>query len=127
VLNISCVDIFPADQTLIQELVKLIINNHTITSLDFQRTNIKVNDLKALCTALSFNISVKSFFINGNNLAESVDAIAELIKKNSCIQFLDLKRTKIGDAGVLKLIGALMCNSSLQSMDLTAKSDIVHH
>ena len=120
VLNISCVDVFSAGQSFTRELVELVINNHTVTSLDLRCTDIKPDHLKELCTALSSNISIKSFLISGNHLAKSMDSIAELIKKNSHIQFLDLNRTQIGDAGALKLIRALMYNSSLQSIDLTA-------
>ena len=112
----------------IEEIIKTLKDNTTITKLYISKDNIFVEDAKELAKALAkalaealksnttltnLNISYNYFGISG------AIALAEALKSNTTLTKLNISENKIGDSGAIAIATALKSNTTLTTLDIS--------
>jgi hypothetical protein len=96
----------------------------TLDQLDevsLRRCGLDGEDTAALADALKVNTSVKSIYLESNQIGDAgVTALAEALKVNSSVTLINLDGNQISKKGATALADALQVNTSLLDVSLFA-------
>jgi Ran GTPase-activating protein (RanGAP) involved in mRNA processing and transport len=105
------------------DLVKILENNTTLTSLTFDTSRFNQAGFKAIAQALVKNKILKTLDISESNINDDVAiVIAEILNLNSNLTELSLSCNSITDDGAKFISEALKFNHTLQKLDLSRNS-----
>ncbi|RIB27376.1 hypothetical protein C2G38_2240161 [Gigaspora rosea] len=103
----------------LNELIKALCKNTTLTSLNLHLNNLGSEGGKALADALCKNSTLTYLELGNNNLgSEGGKALTDALCKNSTLTSLELGDNNLGSEGGKALANALYKNATLTSLNL---------
>ncbi|RIB22058.1 hypothetical protein C2G38_1034344 [Gigaspora rosea] len=104
----------------LNELIKALCKNNTLTSLNLSENNLRLEGEKALADVLCKNTILTSLNLSKNNLgSKGGKALADALCKNTTLTSLNLSKNNLGSKGGKALADALCKNITLTSLNLS--------
>ncbi len=102
-----------------KELADALRNLPNLEDLELRSTDLVPRDIVFLAQAISKCPNLASLDISDNNVSNGSLKLSEALRYLTNLSFLNLNRTKLGDEGVVSLVGAITCLQSLERLDLS--------
>ena len=110
----------------IQKAAKVIAAQFSASGIDLSKKGLTAHDAAAVAEILKSNTSVTTVNLDGNKEIgdEGAKALAEALKVNATVGYLDLSGCGIGDDGAAALAEALRSNTTLTKLFLEDNNGI---
>ena len=103
-------------------VVKMLVENKTLTLLDLQDCHISSESAVELAAALRTNSTLKCLFLNDNSIGvEGASSVSDMLQHNTSLEYLLLRDDSVGEEGVHQLINSLKHNQTLRELWLPMK------
>ena len=92
----------------------------TLRTIEVSYQSLSDIDVKAMLITLQANVYVKNLVLRGNRIGDKLaQHLFRFLKKNSCIQVLDLSQNELSNFTFVKLGEAVEENSTLTELSLS--------
>jgi hypothetical protein len=105
-----------------KQLCSALIGNRALRKLDLSDNNIGDAGVSMLAGALKVNTGLKRLDLSGNDEIDDKGAVemANALKKNRSLTYLNLSHSQVGDEGARAFAGVFECNKILQTLNLSS-------
>jgi len=109
------------DDITLSALGDAIKTSSSLTTVDFSCCGLHENEIKILCDAVKYSNTISKVDISKNYFfgKVAIDAIADMIRYNKIVRYLDISACDISDTYISILVDAIMHNKgNLETLDL---------